>query len=63
MLDQAVPNSKAKVWTGWIMSGIVIAFMLFDGGIQLAPLDIVIKTSEQMGNPGSLARALIPQQT
>jgi hypothetical protein len=46
------------VWTGWVMSGLVIAFMLFDGGIKLVPLDIVIKTSEQMGIPGSLARPL-----
>lgn len=58
MLDQATTSSKAMVWTGWVMSGLVIAFMLFDGGIKLVPLDIVIKTSEQMGIPGSLARPL-----
>jgi DoxX-like family len=40
------------------MSGLVIAFMLLDGGMKLVPLDIVIKTSEQMGIPGSLARPL-----
>jgi hypothetical protein len=40
------------------MSGLVVAFMLFDGGIKLVPLDIVITTSEQMGIPGGLARPL-----
>ncbi len=58
MPDQTVANSKIMFWAGWLMSGFVIAFMLFDGGIKLVPLDIVIRTSEQMGIPGSLARAL-----
>jgi hypothetical protein len=40
------------------MSGLVIAFMLFDGVMKLIPLDVVISTSEQMGIPGSLARPL-----
>jgi hypothetical protein len=58
MPDQTIANSKAMFWAGWLMSGLVIAFMLFDGGIKLVPLDIVIRTSQQMGIPGSLARAL-----
>ncbi|MFY9882415.1 MAG: DoxX family protein, partial [Pseudolabrys sp.] len=40
------------------MSGLVIAFMLFDGVMKLIPLDVVISTSEQIGIPGSLARPL-----
>lgn len=40
------------------MSGLVIAFMLFDGVMKLIPLDVVISTSEQMGIPGSLAHPL-----
>jgi DoxX-like family len=58
MQGQGTANSKVMLWSGWIMSGLVVAFMLFDGGIKMVPFDIVITTSEQMGIPGSLARPL-----
>ncbi|MGA9037904.1 MAG: DoxX family protein [Pseudolabrys sp.] len=50
--------SNVVLWTGRIMSGLVIAFMLLDGAMKLVPLDVVVTTSEQMGIPGSLARTL-----
>ena len=50
-------SNKAR-WTGYILSGIVIVFLLFDGAIKLIPLDIVIETSEQLGIPGYFARTL-----
>jgi hypothetical protein len=45
---------------GYAMSGIVIAFMLLDGGMKLVPLDVVIKTTAELGYPPSpeLARGL-----
>jgi hypothetical protein len=45
---------------GSTMSGLVIAFMLFDIGMKLVPLDIVIKTTAELGYPPSpdLARGL-----
>ena len=46
------------LWGGGIMSGLVIAFMLLDGGMKLVPLDVVISTSKQMGISGDLARPL-----
>jgi len=55
---QAVPVSNAALWTGRVMSGLVILFLLFDGVIKLIPLDIVITTSEQIGIPPSFARML-----
>jgi len=48
--------SRAK-WAGWIMSGLFIAFMIFDGGIKLVPLQIVTDTSAQLGLPTSDAFA------
>jgi hypothetical protein len=51
-------TSNAALWGGRIMSGLVIAFMLLDGGMKLVPLDAVILTSKQMGIPGDLARPL-----
>ena len=52
--------SKSARWTGLAMSGLVILFLLFDGGIKLVPLEIVTATSAQIGLPTdvSFARTL-----
>jgi hypothetical protein len=50
--------SPAAWWAGAIVSGIVIAFLLFDGAIKLVPLEAVITTSIELGIPVHLARAL-----
>lgn len=55
---QGNSTSNAALWGGGIMSGLVIAFMLLDGGMKLVPLDVVISTSKQMGISGDLARPL-----
>jgi hypothetical protein len=57
-LVQTSPISNAALWTGRVMSGLVIVFLLLDGAMKLVPLDVVLTTSEQMGIPGSLARPL-----
>lgn len=54
----AAAISNAARWTGLTISGVVIAFLLFDGIIKLIPLDIVNTTSEQLGIPTGLARTL-----
>ena len=41
--------SKPARWTGRVLSGIVIAFLLFDGAIKLVPLPIVTETMDKMG--------------
>jgi TRAP-type C4-dicarboxylate transport system permease small subunit len=45
---------------GYTMSGVVIAFMLLDGGMKLVPLEVVIKSTAELGYPPSpeLARGL-----
>ncbi|MBN9467895.1 MAG: DoxX family protein [Bosea sp.] len=50
----------AALWIGRAMSGLVVAFLIFDGGIKLAPLSVVTKTMQQLGYSGSpeLARGL-----
>lgn len=54
----AAAPSPMAYWAGHIISGLVIAFLLFDGIMKLIPLDIVVTTSEQLGIPASLARTL-----
>ena len=49
-------TNKAK-WASWVMSGLVIAFMIFDGGIKLVPLQIVTDTSAQLGLPTTVVFA------
>jgi len=45
---------------GYGLSGLVVAFMLFDGVIKLVPLDVVVEATAQLGFPASpsLARIL-----
>jgi hypothetical protein len=57
-IAQSAPVSGKARWAGYTISGIVVAFLLFDGIIKLIPLDIVIETSGQFGIPVHLARPL-----
>ena len=61
--DTAGPNagiSTAARWTGRALSGVVILFLLLDGGMKLLPLQIVTETMDKMGYGASdnLARGL-----
>ena len=62
MTAQSISNtvlvSNKALWTGRILSGLVVAFLLLDGAIKLIPLDIVVQTSQELGIPVHLARTL-----
>ncbi|OJY04682.1 MAG: hypothetical protein BGP04_03725 [Rhizobiales bacterium 62-17] len=45
------------MWTGRIMSGLVVAFLIFDGGIKLVPIAPVTETMQQLGFSGTVAQA------
>jgi len=49
-----------STWTGRIVSGLVVAFLLVDGAIKLVPIAVVTETMAQLGWPASdtLARVL-----
>jgi len=55
---QAASTGSTRLWAGRISSGLVVAFLLFDGAIKLIPLDVVITTSQELGIPAHLARTL-----
>ena len=57
-MNELVLISNTVLWTGRVLSGLVILFLLFDGAIKLIPLDIVIETSRQLGIPTNLAVTL-----
>jgi hypothetical protein len=50
-------NSRtgASVWTGRVLSGLVVLFLLFDGAIKLMPLQVVIDTAVPLGWPADPA--------
>jgi hypothetical protein len=59
-MAQAAPRSNGMLWTGRVLSGLVVLFLLFDGAIKLMPWPIVTETMDKMGyGPSeSLARSL-----
>jgi DoxX-like family len=50
--------STTAMWSGRVLSGLLVLFLLFDGAIKLVPLEIVTETSLQLGIPTYLARTL-----
>ena len=59
-ISQTTPVSPAALWTGRVLSGLIILFMIFDGVIKLPPLEIVTQTMVQLGWPAdpNVARML-----
>jgi hypothetical protein len=43
------PFSRAQRWVGRVLSGLVIAFLVFDAGVKLLELPFVIEASERAG--------------
>jgi hypothetical protein len=48
------PDSARARVAGWIISGLVIAFMLFDGAIKLLKLPSAIQGTTQLGYPANV---------
>ena len=59
-ISQTAPVSSGALWTGRVLSGLIILFMIFDGVIKLPPLDIVTQTMVPLGWPAdpNVARML-----
>jgi hypothetical protein len=59
-LSDTAPVSKSALWSGRVLSGLVILFLLFDGAIKLVPWPVVTETMDRMGYGSSetLARSL-----
>jgi DoxX-like family len=48
-----VTISKKAVWTGRILSGLVVLFLLMDGGMKLFKPPFVVDATRQLGYPES----------
>lgn len=51
MSDAQPANGRAMTFTGWILTVLFSAFMVFDAGIKLARLPIVEETGAGLGLP------------
>jgi hypothetical protein len=55
---KSAPTSTASLWTGRVLSGLVVVFLLLDGAMKIVPLDVVVETSAELGIPAHLSRVL-----
>lgn len=56
-IESQAEGSKTMLWTGRVMSGLVVAFLIFDGGIKMVPIAPVTETMQQLGFSGTVAQA------
>jgi hypothetical protein len=50
-ISEITPVSPGALWTGRVLSAMIVLFMIFDGIIKLPPLDIVTQTMVPLGWP------------
>jgi hypothetical protein len=50
-VTQTAPLSKMGLWTGRIISGVAVAFLLFDGVTKLMKVTQVLEATAQLGYP------------
>jgi hypothetical protein len=56
-MPEQPPISKGALWTGRVLSGLVILFLAFDIVLKLIPLEVVLTTSAELGYPPTAAFA------
>ena len=49
MMTNVRTNSRAMVWTGWVLQLLVSLFLLFDSSIKVLKLDMAVKGTVQAG--------------
>ena len=52
------PTSGAARWTGRILSGLVVLFLLFDGAIKVVEMEVVKQSLAELGYPVQIAFGL-----
>ena len=55
MTGGAPPATRSETIVGWILSGLVILFLLMDAGMKLVPIQPVIDTMKLLGWPADPA--------
>jgi hypothetical protein len=55
--EELTMNSRTALWTGRVLSGIAVLFLLFDGAIKLVPIQPVTDSLRELGYPASASFA------
>ena len=55
--NEAAPVSNAALWTGRVMSALVVLFLIFDATIKLIPIQPVIDSMNELGYPPTVGLA------
>jgi hypothetical protein len=50
-------GGRAGAWGGWVLTGLVALFLVFDAGIKLVPLAVVTETMAALGWPDDAGTA------
>lgn len=56
--SQTATSERSMIWIGWIMSGIVVVFLLFDGVTKLMMITPVVNATVGIGYPVDVIRPL-----
>jgi DoxX-like family len=56
--SKAASSKTTRFWAGWIMSGVVLLFLLFDGVTKLILIAPVVEATKQIGYPEDLVRPI-----
>jgi hypothetical protein len=56
--SQIATSTKSMIWIGWIMSGMVVVFLLFDGATKLMMITPVVNATVGIGYPVDVIRPL-----
>ena len=51
---EAAPRSKAALWTGRVLSGLAVLFMLMDASMKLLQLPVAVEGTTSLGYPASV---------
>jgi DoxX-like family len=51
-------TSRGRIWTGRVLTGLAILFLLFDAAIKFAPIPPVVDAMARLGYPLALAPAI-----
>jgi hypothetical protein len=55
--NELAPVSNAALWTGRVMSALVVLFLIFDATIKLIPIQPVIDSMNELGYPPTVGLA------
>jgi DoxX-like family len=58
MNSKAASRNTTRLWAGWIMSGVVLLFLLFDGVTKLILIAPVVEATREIGYPEHLVRPI-----